>query len=39
MGFVSDQSNDHAVEVEKEHDEVETELDKGLLYVVKKKGT
>jgi hypothetical protein len=32
VGLVPDQRHDHAVEVEEEHDEVETELDEGLLY-------
>lgn len=31
MRFVPYQGNDHAVEVEEEHDEVETELDEGFL--------
>jgi len=33
VGLVPDQGDDHAVEVEKEHDEVETELDEGFLLV------
>ena len=32
MGFVADQSNDHAVQVEEEHQEVETQLDERFLY-------
>lgn len=31
MALVSDQGDDHAVEVEEEHDEVEAELDEGFL--------
>jgi hypothetical protein len=27
VGFVADEGDDHAVEVEEEHDQVETELD------------
>lgn len=30
--LVADQGNDHAVEVEEEHQEVEAELDEGFLY-------
>lgn len=33
MRIVLDESDDHAVEVEEEHDEVEPELDKGFLFV------
>ena len=33
MGLVSDESNNHAVEVEEEHEQVETKLDEGLLLV------
>jgi len=33
VGLVPDQGDDHAVEVEKEHDEVETELDEGFLFL------
>jgi hypothetical protein len=29
--FVPDEGNDHAVEIEKEHDQVEAELDEGFL--------
>ena len=32
MGFVADQRNDHAVQVEEEHQEVETQLDERFLY-------
>lgn len=31
MALVTDQSDDHAVQVEEEHQEVETELDEGFL--------
>ena len=31
VGLVSNQSNDHAVKVEEEHDEVETKFNKGFL--------
>lgn len=31
VGFVADQSDDHAVEVEEEHQEVEAQLDEGFL--------
>jgi hypothetical protein len=31
VGFVADQSNNHAVEVEEEHQEVEAQLDEGFL--------
>lgn len=31
MRFVSDEGDNHAVEIEKEHDQVETEFDKGFL--------
>lgn len=31
-GLVADESDDHAVEVEEEHDEMETELEERLLY-------
>ena len=33
FGLVLDQGDDHAVEVEEEHDEVESELDEGLLHI------
>jgi hypothetical protein len=33
-GLVSDKSNNHAVEVEEEHDEVETQLEERLLFLV-----
>lgn len=32
--LVLDQSDDHAVQVEEEHDEVETQFNKGFLHVV-----
>lgn len=32
--LITDQGNNHAVEVEEEHQEMETELDEGFLYVV-----
>lgn len=32
-GLVADQSNNHAVEVEEEHEQVEGELDEGFLFV------
>ena len=31
VGFVADQSNDHAVQVEEEHQQVETQFDEGFL--------
>lgn len=33
MGLIPDKSDNHAVEIEEEHDEVKAELDKGLLLV------
>lgn len=33
MRLVPDQGNDHRVEVEEEHDKMETELDEGFLLV------
>jgi hypothetical protein len=33
-GLVSDKSNNHAVEVEEEHDKVETQLEERLLFLV-----
>lgn len=33
-GLVSDKSNNHAVKVEEEHDEVETQLEERLLFLV-----
>lgn len=33
MGLVPDESDDHAVEVEEEHDQVEAKLDEGFLFV------
>ena len=32
MRFVADQGDDHAVEVEEEHDQVEAEFDEGFLF-------
>lgn len=32
MGFVSDQGDDHTVQVEEEHHKVKSELDERLLY-------
>lgn len=34
MRLVLDQSDDHAVQVEEEHDEVETQLNEGLLHAL-----
>ena len=34
MRLVADEGNDHAVEVEEEHDQVETELDERFLGAV-----
>jgi hypothetical protein len=34
VGFVADKSDDHAVEVEEEHEQVETQLDEGFLSSV-----
>ena len=34
VGLVADESDNHAVEVEEEHDEVETELDEGFLRLL-----
>jgi hypothetical protein len=34
VGFVADKGNDHAVEVEEEHDEMEAELDEGFLKLL-----
>lgn len=31
MGLIPDEGNDHAVEVEEEHDQMKTELDEGFL--------
>lgn len=32
VGFVADQGNDHAVQVEEEHQEVETKLEERFLF-------
>jgi hypothetical protein len=34
MRLVADEGDDHAVQVEEEHDQVETELDEGFLLIV-----
>jgi len=33
VGFVADEGNNHAVEVEEEHDQVETKLNEGFLFM------
>jgi hypothetical protein len=34
VGLVADESNDHAVEVEEEHEQVEAQLDERFLHIV-----
>jgi hypothetical protein len=34
VGFIADEGDNHAVEVEEEHEQVESELDEGFLYCV-----
>lgn len=35
LALIADESNDHAVKVEEEHQEVETKLDEGFLETIK----